>query len=169
MFVLQERYFPEKFGLSHFQLCKNRHTGEVTNYDWNWLASKRIPKMLYVYLTWSRLSIFAFGRVIYRVSHDYCLFWRSPFLLDICWRNRLSFYVVNRHCAGFDFLKEEIWISFLFRVRDRCKFSLVFRLSMVCSKLKFKFSAGIQLFCLKTTSHGKWNNKNEFFRSGLPC
>ena len=40
-------------------------------------------------------------------------------------------------------------------VKSRYKLSLVFRLSPVWSKFKFKFSAGIQLFGLKTTSHGK--------------
>ena len=40
--------------------------------------------------------------------------------------------------------------------------ALVFRLSLVLSMVKFKFSAGIQLFGLKTTSHGKPDLKNEF-------
>ena len=47
--------------------------------------------------------------------------------------------------------------------------NLVFRLSLVYSKFTLKFSAGVQLFGLKTTSHGKLDLKNEFFRSGLPC
>ena len=29
----------------------------------------------------------------------------TPLFLDICWRSRLSFYVVNRNCGGFNFLK----------------------------------------------------------------
>ena len=41
------------------------------------------------------------------------------------------------------------------RVRARYKLSLVFRLSLVLSMVKFKLAAGIQLFGLKTTSHGK--------------
>ena len=45
-------------------------------------------------------------------------------------------------------------------VKSRCKLSLVFRLNPVCSK----FRVGIQLFSLKTTSHGKLDFKNEFFR-----
>ena len=40
-----------------------------------------------------------------------------------------------------------------YRVGARYKPSLVFRLCLVCSK--FKFSAGIQFFGLKTTLHGK--------------
>ena len=35
--------------------------------------------------------------------------------------------------------------------------------------VKFKFSPGIQLFGLKTTSHGKPDLKNSFLRSDLPC
>ena len=53
-------------------------------------------------------------------------------------------------------------------VRSSYKLSLVFRLSLVCSRIKYKFFAGILLFGLKTTSHGKSNLKNEFFRSSLP-
>ena len=43
--------------------------------------------------------------------------------------------------------------------------SLVFRNSLVCSK--FKFSAGIQLFGMKITSHGKPDLKNSLLRSDL--
>ena len=49
----------------------------------------------------------------YRVSHDYCLFWHNPLFLDICWCSRLSFYVVNGHCGGFDFLKKNLNFSIL--------------------------------------------------------
>ena len=55
----------------------------------------------------------------------------------------------------------------MIRVRTRYKLSLVFRLSLVCSK--FKFSAGIQLFGMKTTSYGKPDLKNSFPRSDLRC
>ena len=58
---------------------------------------------------------------------------------------------------------------FFVRARARYKPSLDFRLSLVCSKLKFKFFVGVQLFDLKTTSHGKFDLKYEFLRSGLPC
>ena len=44
---------------------------------------------------------------------------------------------------------------FLVGFRAWYKLSLVFRLSPVCSRFKFKFFAAIQLFGLKTTSHGK--------------
>ena len=52
-------------------------------------------------------------------------------------------------------------------VRSRNSFSLVFRLSMVYRK--FKFSTGIQLFGLKTTSQGIPGPKNSFFGSDLRC
>ena len=55
------------------------------------------------------------------------------------------------------------------RVRARYKLSLVFRLSLVCSKFKFMLSAGIQLFGLKTTSHGKSDLKIHILRSDLLC
>ena len=45
-------------------------------------------------------------------------------------------------------------------VRVRYRPILVFRLSLVCRKLKF--SAGIQLFGMKTTSYGKPHLKNYF-------
>ena len=75
--------------------------------------------------------------------------------------------MVNGHSAGFDFLKQNFELFYF--VRARYKLSLVFRLSPVCSKFRFKFSAGIQLFGLKTTSHGKPDLKNSFLRSDLPC
>ena len=52
-------------------------------------------------------------------------------------------------------------------VRPRYRPSLVFRLSLVCSK--FKFSTGIQIFGVKITSHGKPDTKNSFQRSDLRC
>ena len=52
-------------------------------------------------------------------------------------------------------------------VRPRYGPSLVFSLGLVCSK--FKFSADIQIFGLKTTSHGKPGLKNSFPRSDLRC
>ena len=55
------------------------------------------------------------------------------------------------------------------RVRARYKLRLVFRLSPVFSKFMFMLSAGIQLYGLKTTSHGKSDHKNELFTSGLLC
>ena len=59
------------------------------------------------------------------------------------------------------FLKK---FEMFFLVRGRARY----KPSLVCSKFKFKLSAGIQLFGLKTTSHGKPVLKNEFLRSGLP-
>ena len=62
---------------------------------------------------------------------------------------------------------KKIWHFFWVRVRTRYKLSLVFRLSLVY--IKFKFSAGIQLFGMKTTSYGKPDLKNSFPRSDLRC
>ena len=67
-----------------------------------------------------------------------------------------------RHTGGFDFLKKNFEIFYFVRVRARYKLSLVFRLSPVCSKFKLMLSAGIQLFGLKTTSHGKSDLENDF-------
>ena len=78
---------------------------------------------------------------------------------DICKHRRVSSCVVIRHSCGFDFLKNKIQNFFWVRVRARYKPSLVFRLSLVCSKFKFRLSAGIQLFGLKTTSHDKSDHK----------
>ena len=75
--------------------------------------------------------------------------------------------MLNGHSGGFDFLKKNFKIVYLVRVRARYKPSLVFRLSLGYSK--FKFSAGIQLFSLKTTSHGKTDPKNSFPGSDLRC
>ena len=88
----------------------------------------------------------------------------TPLFLDIYRRSRLFFHVVIGHCAGFDFLKKKCANFFLVRVRARYKPSLVFRLNLVCSKFKFKSSASIQLFGLKTTSHVKYDLKNSFLR-----
>ena len=67
--------------------------------------------------------------------------------------------------------REKKFLTFYFfvMVRSRYKLSLVFRLIPVCSKFKLKFSVGIQLFDLKTTSHGKPDLRNSFLRSDLPC
>ena len=89
----------------------------------------------------------------------------TPLFSDICRRSRLSFHVVIGHCCGFDFLKKKFQNFFRVRVRTRYKPSLVFRLGLVLSMVKF--SAGIQLFGLKTTSHGKPDPKNSFSRSDL--
>ena len=60
------------------------------------------------------------------------------------------------------FFEKKFLIYFWIRVRTRCKLSLVFRLSPVCSKLKFMFFTDIHLFGLKTTSHGKSDLENDF-------
>ena len=93
----------------------------------------------------------------------------TPLFSDICRRSRLSFYVVNGHCGGIDFLKKSFEIFHFVRVRARYKLRLVFRLSPVFSKFKLMLSAGIQLFVLKTTSHGKSGLKNSHLMSDLPC
>ena len=67
------------------------------------------------------------------------------------------------------FFEKKFKIILLIRVRGRYKSSLVFSLSPICNKFKFKLSVGIKLFGLKTTSHGKPNLKNSFLKSDLPC
>ena len=69
--------------------------------------------------------------------------------------------------VGLFFEKKNFEIFYLVRVRARYKTSLVFRLSLVYSK--FKFSVDIQLFCLKTISHGKSDIRIALLRSDLPC
>ena len=93
----------------------------------------------------------------------------TPLFLEVCWRSRLSFYVVTSNCGGFDFLKKKFEIFYFVMVWATYKLSLVFMLSPVCCKFKFTLSAGIQPFGLKTTSHGKPDLKNSFSRSDLPC
>ena len=93
----------------------------------------------------------------------------NPFCLSLRPRIRLPFYMLNKQCLRFDILKKNFEISFLFRVWARYKISLVFRLSLVCSKFKFMLSAGIQFVGLKTTSHGKSDLKIHILRSDLPC
>ena len=69
------------------------------------------------------------------------------------------------HYVGFPpCLRKQCEILFVI-LRTRYGLSLVFRLSLVSSK--FKFSAVIQLFVLKTTSHGKPGLKNSFLRLDL--
>ena len=55
------------------------------------------------------------------------------------------------------------------RIRAKYKLRLFFRLSPVFSKFKFMLLVDIQLFGLKTTSHGKSDIKYEFLMSDLPC
>ena len=86
----------------------------------------------------------------------------TPLFSDICRWIMLPFHTLNKQCLRFDILKKKFQISFSFRVRARYKISLGFRLSLVCSKFKLKISAGSQLFCLKTTSHGKPDLKKDF-------
>ena len=86
-------------------------------------------------------------------------FFETPHFSDICWRSRLSFHVLNGHCGVFDFSKKKIFILFL--VRARYEPSLVFRLSLVLSMVKF--SAVIQLFCPKTISYGNPDLKKLIF------
>ena len=68
------------------------------------------------------------------------------------------------------FFKKIFKFLVLVRVRVWYKPSLVFRLSLVLSM--YKFSAGIQLFGLKTTSHGKSDLKIHFWgriRGAVTC
>ena len=63
--------------------------------------------------------------------------------------------VLLRGELRFEFLGKKFKIFYFGKSGARYKLSLVFRLSPVCSKLKFMLSAGTQLFGLKITSHGK--------------
>ena len=72
----------------------------------------------------------------------------------------MSFFVLNKEGSRFDYLGKNWKFFTSVRVRPKYGLSLVFRLSPVCSK--FKFSADIQLFGLKTTSHGKSDPKIHF-------
>ena len=82
--------------------------------------------------------------------------------------NQAALLHAERARARFDFLKK-MKFAFWFMVRSRYKLNLVFRLSPVCTKFKLKFSAGIQIFAVKATSHGKPNLIDSFWRSDLPC
>ena len=76
--------------------------------------------------------------------------------------------MVIGYCCGFDILKKKFEIFYFVRVKARYKLSLVFRVSTFCSMFKFMLSVGIQLFGLKTISHGKPDFKNSFLRSDFP-
>ena len=80
-----------------------------------------------------------------------------------------EFYVVNGHKCGFDIFFKNFEILFFCHGQVQVQAQPGFQLIPVCSKFKFKFSVGIQLFGRKNTSHGKSDLKNQFFRSGLPC
>ena len=69
--------------------------------------------------------------------------------------NQAALLRAEQEMIRFAFLKKHFEKLYFVRVRTRYKLSLVFRLSPVCSKFKFMLSVGIQLFGLKTTSHGK--------------
>ena len=103
---------------------------------------------------------------IYRVSRGYCPFWDTPFLGHMS-AQQAVLSRGDRALWRIWYFEKKFWHFFWFRVWARYKSSMVFRLSLVLSMVKF--SAGIQLFGLKTTSHGKPDLKNEFSRSDLPC
>ena len=77
--------------------------------------------------------------------------------------------MVIGHSCGFDILKEKIENFFGSGSGPGYKSSMVFRLNLVLSMVKFKFSVCIQIFGLKTTSHGKPDLISSFLRSDLPC
>ena len=86
---------------------------------------------------------------------------RHPFLRTCVGESGCHFTCWTNNVVGSIF-----WNFFFFIiVRSRYRLSLVFRLGLVCSN--FKFSAGIQLFGLKTTSHGKPDLKSSFSGSYL--
>ena len=73
--------------------------------------------------------------------------------------------MLNGHTCGFDFFEKKNLNFFLGQGQGQVKSSLVFRLCLVLSMVKF--SAGNQLFGLKTTSPGKPDAKNSFLTSDL--
>ena len=96
-------------------------------------------------------------------------FFSSPFravVFAIHARIPISFHVLKDEGLRFYFFGKKFEF-FLVMARPRYRLTLVFRLNLVYGK--FTFSAGIQLFGLKTTSHGKPNLKNSFLKSDLPC
>ena len=96
------------------------------------------------------------SRIVSKVIHP---FFRTYFDESGC-----PFTCWTSNGVGLNFWKK-ILNFLLVMVRPRYRPSLVFRLSLVCSK--FKFSAGIQLFGMKITSYGKPYLKNSFPRSDL--
>ena len=71
---------------------------------------------------------------------------------------------MNDHSDKLDFILIEF---FLVKVRARYKDSLVFRLSLVCSKSKF--STGIQLFAMTTTSYALVDSSLFFVPTKYEC
>jgi len=65
----------------------------------------------------------------------------------------------NKKCGGFDFWRKKIDIFHFVRVRAKYNLSLVSRLSRIHVHVTHA-RTGIQLFGLKTTSHGKSDLKN---------
>ena len=70
--------------------------------------------------------------------------------------------MLSKQWIRFDFLKKKFEIFIFGRGRVKVKAQPCFQGQPVCSKFKLKFFAGIHLFGLKTTSHGKSDLKNEF-------
>ena len=76
--------------------------------------------------------------------------------------------MLSEQWIRFDFLKKKYELFIFGHGQVQVQAQPGFQGQPVCRKFKFKFFVGIQLFGLKTTSHGKSDLKNEFFRSGLP-
>ena len=133
-----------------------------------WLIS--LPfRVLSLDLTKGKIFFFKKSEpTIYRVCHELCVFWHTPFLGHML-MNQAVLLRAEQGRWWIWFFEKKLWNFFLVRVRTRYKLSLVFRLSPVCSKFKLKFFVGIQLFGLKTTSPGKPDLKNSFLRPDLPC
>ena len=77
--------------------------------------------------------------------------------------------MLNKQWIRFDFLKKKFEIFIFGHGQVQVQAQPGFQGQPVDSKFKLKFFAGIQLFGLKTTSHGKPDLKNSFLRSDLPC
>ena len=93
------------------------------------------------------------------LSHDLCNIWDTPFL-GLMLAHHAALWRAEQAILLVLFVEKKLEIFYFVYVRARYEFSLVFGLSPVCRKLKFKFSVDIQLFGQKTTSHGKSDLKN---------
>ena len=75
---------------------------DLDHYKWSWS------------LSWSRSKLVIFYTEFFLSTG--CLtvtvFFETPLFLDICWRSRLSFHVLNGHCGRFDFLKKKLKFCF---------------------------------------------------------
>ena len=128
----------------------------------NHCSRNGLPQMWLIAIFLLHSLMYAFK--YYRVSHNYCEKWHTR-LFGHALTQQAVLLRGDRVLRRIWFFEKNLQIVFFIRVRARYKLSLVFRFRPVCSKFKFMLSVGIQLFGLKTTSHGKPDLKNSFLRS----